>query len=475
MKNNHRCEYGFTLIEMMIVLTIVGIFVAGFSTYQMDVAKSARAQAVSAHMHTISQAVDAYIADNYAALNVVASADRPILLSVADLVSADFLPAGYSQTNAFNQHVCALIVRPAVGKLAGLVVAESIASTSKRATDGELVNIVTSIGASSGAIYAMSPTTITGAYNSYALTFAPFSNNNYRVNTTTSTRCDGVTPGAVQLSSGHSVVALWFNDKNQTTGFLYRNDVGDPSLNTMTTTLGMSNNNIEDVGELRGRRVLLSELLEVANSVTVGGNLEANSLDVTNNASIGGKVTASTLLAQTIATDGMPCPHNAINGEIARDTEGKLLTCQVGIWTSVFKPAFEPGKDCASGDQPIIHNGSTYYCATHSQANLPSIANCNVTSTMTGYQRLSGTFITSYWNNGYTVRPYSSSTVCGESTQFYNNYSNTGTPYDWSWRIGSEVPTQGQCNQYYQRNYDVPTYTNRYTNTSSDYKYCRVN
>ena len=67
MRKIHKGQGGFTLIEVLVVMTILGILAAIVSISLLGVTGSARAKAASAELVTVQSAMDAMLADQQVA------------------------------------------------------------------------------------------------------------------------------------------------------------------------------------------------------------------------------------------------------------------------------------------------------------------------------------------------------------------------------------------------------------------------
>ncbi len=233
---------GFTLIEMVVALSILSALVFGTTFLINQSSEDTRAAAAAQHLKTFGDTANLAIRDNYAALlTAVPVGGAPTVFNSANAILAVLLPPGYSPTNAFNQTICVLVSQPTAGNLTALVVTEG----GDVILDGALAGLVPLAGASAGGIYtnatAANPnpaTTVMGAMNGWSIPIGNFAN--------AITHCDG-TVGAIAITAGHPAMALWFVNSNSTAGFLYRDAIPNrPELNTMTTPLVM--NSVQVVG-----------------------------------------------------------------------------------------------------------------------------------------------------------------------------------------------------------------------------------
>lgn len=134
--------------------------------------------------------------------------------------------------------------------------------------DLTLGQISATIGGAGGGIYSTAPGSFRGAMGGYDFAVGAYANPNHL-----GRRCNGVA-GNISLSPGHPVMALWYADGANAASTLYRDQVpGNPGLNTMNTPI------------------------------------------------LFGAATT-----RTIDTACTP------NGSLARDANGAVLSCELGVW-----------------------------------------------------------------------------------------------------------------------------------------------
>lgn len=233
MKNffSHKKQLGLTLIEGIATLGVLSAVLALAATLTDNYLKDTKALATAQHVRMVGEGSRSYVKDNFAALQAIATATQPAVIPVSALTN--YLSPGFNSVNGYGQTTCILVLKPAANTLNALVVTTG-GTTIDDLTLGQIAG---SIGASGGAIYSASSTTVTGAQGSYAFAVGNFAS---AVN---SCATGGV--GTTPLAGGHPVMALWFENTDTATGFLYRSAVpGRPELNQMQTTLDMGGNQI---------------------------------------------------------------------------------------------------------------------------------------------------------------------------------------------------------------------------------------
>jgi prepilin-type N-terminal cleavage/methylation domain-containing protein len=234
---NRKYQKGLSLIEIMVALSVAAATTAGLAHFTSQYADDTRTQGIAHHMKQVGNAAADYISDHHATLAGIATSSTPALITVDALITEGFLPGGFSASNAQGHDVCVLVLQPSTGVFEGLVVAETPSSQPDLGLDDASLGLAAAtIGAAGGGIYSGAPTTLQGAMGSWSTPVGNFAN--------APTRCDGTT-GSVALKEGHPVMALWFEQNADATGFVYRDAVpGRPELNRMNTTLDMGGNQL---------------------------------------------------------------------------------------------------------------------------------------------------------------------------------------------------------------------------------------
>lgn len=364
---------GMTLIEVLCSLLIISAAGLGINALVDQYAARTRTTAVAEHMATFGHAVQKYVDDNYAAVAALATATQPVLIRLPMLTggSTSYLSAGFSAVNNFDQTVCALVLEPTPGRLNAIVVAEGGTDIN----DIDLGMIAGTIGGGGGAVYTTNTATMRGTMNGWALAIGNFANAN-----NSGLRCDG-SAGAVQITPGRPVMALWFTGGDTTAGLLYRNEVpGQPQRNEMTTPLVM--NSVQTLGaactftgaiardsvgamlscqsniwEKQGSafwedpvatfaalpacnaagagqtRVVLAPFAGIGPRAYTcnGASWSALAINDAGNLVVPERLTSNSLTLSVAETSGAACTA----GSVGRNAAGKMMSCEGGVWTLV--------------------------------------------------------------------------------------------------------------------------------------------
>ena len=96
------------VISFAIVTILVPLMTWAAEEYRMNVA--------AGQANTVQKAVNRFIADQQSTISAGSSATSGYTLTVPMLISAGYLPAGYSPVNAYTAAYRTLIFQPAAGK-----------------------------------------------------------------------------------------------------------------------------------------------------------------------------------------------------------------------------------------------------------------------------------------------------------------------------------------------------------------------
>lgn len=369
---SERAQWGLTMLEMLISLSILASVVAGVTSLVQGVSDDTKASITALHTKTIGDAAGVYIKDNYAALLGASTATTPALVRVSDLVSQGYLPAGYAATNPRGQSTCVLVLEPTANKLTSLVLSEG----GEIIDDLTLGQIASLIGGAGGGLYSTAPTTARGAMGNYSFAVGAFGNPNHL-----NQRCDG-TAGNITVAAGHPVMALWFADGAAGAATLYRDSVpGQPGMNTMNTPILMGPASQQTIGAacstvgaiassstgavlacesgvwkqggsafwadpvataagMPGCTAALLNQTRVVQNPSVGtgpraftcngaGSWLPLAVDDFGNLAVAGTATMGGLALTTINAENTGCSPN---GRVGRNAAGDTLECSSGVW-----------------------------------------------------------------------------------------------------------------------------------------------
>jgi type II secretory pathway pseudopilin PulG len=225
-------QAGLTLLEVIISLSIIATATIGLNAIADRFSDDTKNTVTASQIRTFGEATKAYIKDNYAAVQGVATATVPALIDAPTLIAAGKLPVGFLATNAFGQSMCALVLEPTANRLQAMVTTEN----GMAIDDLSMGNIASVIGGSGGAVYSSDTSIIRGAIGGWSISTATFDN----LANNAGKRCDG-SGGTVRLLAGHPTMALWFENGDTSSAFLARDTIpGRPELNAMNTPIVMN-------------------------------------------------------------------------------------------------------------------------------------------------------------------------------------------------------------------------------------------
>lgn len=364
---------GMTLLEVTVSLSIIAMATIGLNTIASRYSDDTKVAIAASQTRTFGEAAKAYIKDNYAAVQAVATPTVPALIDVPTLITSGHLAAGFLPTNAYGQGVCALVLEPTANRLQAMVLAEGGTSID----DLSLGSLTAIVGGSGGATYSSDASVIRGAVGGWSIPAATFDNLVNHVNR----RCDG-TAGNVRVAAGTPAMALWFENGDTSSAFLARDTVpGRPELNAMNTPIVMNSVHVaNDACTILGAiarsstgsvlscqsgfwktqgssywedpvanfaalptcNAAVTWQTRIVQTPTVGTGPRAytcngtawSPLAVNDNGDIviAGIATAGKVALSDTVTVGSACSPN---GLMSKDAQGKILSCQSGVFKAV--------------------------------------------------------------------------------------------------------------------------------------------
>ena len=242
-------QRGFSLLEILAALALAALMMTSL-TAMVDISlQDTKGQQVAKYQEQFTSAAARYINDNAVTL-YASTASATQTINYTQLTSAGYLPNGFALTNAYQQTPCVLVRQHsgAVGSpnsLDALVVTEG--GTTIAAKD--LGYIGANAGTGGGVIDFGVP-----AGPSLIAHGSGWQLDNAMLSSFTSASCSGT---AANL--GHLASAIFYGGPNGINrDVLYRGATTDPTLNTMTTPLGMSNGAIKVVGTACGTALAIA-------------------------------------------------------------------------------------------------------------------------------------------------------------------------------------------------------------------------
>ena len=243
-------------------------------------------------MRDVTHAAKGYITTYAAAIEGTATATTPATITVPMLVNTGFLPAGFGQTNPYQQTWEVQVLQPSPGDLQALVLSQGGVPIQP----AETPRIGAEEGGSGGSVQANG--TAQGSFGSWQVSLADYTN-----------------PGV-----GHVASLIDYSNGQLQSDYLYRTAVpGEPQLNTMQTNLDMGTNNITNAQNVSANGTLgtgtngsLNAYLNSGGVVYAGDQMELGT-------------------ANGAANVGWGCGPN---GSVAANANGsgQTLMCENGTW-----------------------------------------------------------------------------------------------------------------------------------------------
>ncbi|MCR8998650.1 shufflon system plasmid conjugative transfer pilus tip adhesin PilV [Rahnella perminowiae] len=256
---------GLTIVSAILALLLIPLSLWAAEEYRMNVA--------AGQANTVQKAVNLYISDQQAAIAAGSSASSAFTLTVPMLVTAGYLPSGFSSTNAYTATYRTLIFQPTANKFHAM----TFMSGGSTLTLSQARKLANYIGAAGGYIQGG---IAKGALGSWQENLSAFG---------------GYNPG-----DGSVVIAGFYSNGALVNDYLYRHSVaGHPELNTMGTALNMGANDITNTrnvnavngnfsqtvtgqtlnasGDTNTARLTAQQSVQSNGWITANGNITSNS------------------------------------------------------------------------------------------------------------------------------------------------------------------------------------------------------
>lgn len=376
------------ILGYIVALTLSMLGVAGFIPWAKMGVTNVQTAAIAGQQLIVDKAAQFYVQDNAAAIAALATPTTPVTITVAMLTAANYLPVGFSTTNAYGQTWEAQVLQPTPGELQTLVTSQGGRAISNMQ---QLVQIAAQAGAQGGFVpYAnqagdatMTPTNAYGAYGGWKIPLTGYTS-----------------PG-----SGHLASLLAFTGSQANGNYLYRVSVpGQPQLNNMQTDLGLT-----DTGGAAHNITGINTATATTFSANGGGQLDTDqggSLELGGNSTTAGTGTPyidfhqagqgvqpfnvrmqndannhltisgastngaalqvnGTLQLANIAANGAACSSNGLLAANS-DGTGQMFSCVRGAWAPI-------GGSWVRMNEYTVSNGGTVPVPTCSAPGVPKI------------------------------------------------------------------------------------------------------
>ena len=203
------------------ILTVAAAIL--FMNYQGQSSVNQQVAATAGQAVQFNTAIQSYITQYASNVSAVATATTPAVITVPMLQAAgvNLLPSSFSNTNPFGQTWQAEVLEPTAGNLQALALGVGGTSLSDQVAS----RVAALIGSAGGfipkndsGIWPSGAATAQGAYAGWSIP----------------------TAGYTGISGGNIASLLTFSNGQFVSNYLYRNNVGQPSLNTMNTPIIMA-------------------------------------------------------------------------------------------------------------------------------------------------------------------------------------------------------------------------------------------
>ena len=396
------------IVTAIVVTFLIPLVMYAYQEYRMNIA--------AGQANTVQKAVNRYIADQQATIAAGSGPSTGYVLTVPMLITAGYLPTGFSSNNAYTAAYRTLIFQPVANKFHTM----TFLTGGSQLTLSEARKLANHIGAAGGYI---ENGVAKGALGSWQENLSAFG---------------GYNPG-----DGHIVIAGFYSNGALVNDYLYRHSVaGHPELNTMGTTLNMGSNDISNAktvsaqtlnasGDVNTARLTASQSVQSNGWITASGNITSNSsIAAAGNVTANGSMTANgniTAGNDVTANGTLRAAHDVVIagvaklqqinsagtycdtwGAISRDGAGAVLSCQSGIWKLQSVPL----------DTFTVQSAGTCANLTYQNATCPA-----------GSRMVSGGWIMTKWgNNGVHNNPDSSYPDPGSNGWVITTPNNTDHP-----------------------------------------------
>lgn len=261
---NKRRQAGLLSVDAAMGLIVLAVLVTVAMLWMVNMSNQQSYRIAADKQQTFAEAFSKYLKDNFAVVLANATATAPVQVTVTMLQNTNYLPAGFTDTNAFGQTIIGLARKPNANQLEAIVVT----------TGGQTIpeigirTIAENLGGPGGFISTLSPNVIQGIRGGWQVALG-----NYAIN-----------PGA-----GHTASALFLMDGELANDYLYRNAVpGHPEFNTMNTDFNVGGHNINNAAAITATGNVTTSADVSARNVTANGTVTAATANVTGETYTGG-------------------------------------------------------------------------------------------------------------------------------------------------------------------------------------------
>ena len=359
-------EEGFTLLELLLVVGVLASVSIGIAELTDNYSQQLRVEKVAKHIKVVHSAAEAYIDDNFAAIEADALANaNTITIPIDDdglglpyflKEGGTYLPANYPAQNIYSQTLEVLVLRRSATLLEFMVV-----STARTMPIDEMALVANAGGHDVGLVVGST----VGDYNQN-----DFSGSNAAWTIPVANYGANPWAGANPIPAGEAHLAAFgqVNFNNAVDNFLYRVDIaGTPDANRMVTDLDMGNNTLvntsevlADFADVQGNLNALAANVDVGQGFIAEGDVVADSVEVTGTLNLTDMVTNGDVNVNNQATannlDGNGVDDSGANfAVINAATAGNINTVDVSQFVAQTMNFTGPGSNMLLNDNSEVN------------------------------------------------------------------------------------------------------------------------
>lgn len=354
-------QRGVTLVETALGLAVMAVAMAALTQLMVDNANLARAKAAADRLNEVAEASEAYIRANWNTLLTTATAGAPIVIpagrasataippsgpgGLPSLQGGNFLPQTFIDTNAFGQRHALLIRQPVPNQIEAMVVTYSGSTI----PDHTLAKIPSMIGGKGGAMLSNPLTGTTGQVMGVQGGWQ----------TAATTWSSSWAGGTTTPTTGRIMATLGFETWGVTQPYLYRDNLGDPTLNRMNTAIDMGGNNLNNTNAVNAATVTTSSHATVGGNLTVAsGYAYVGSATVVGDMNVGGDVVVGgneTILGGLAVAGGASVAGDVVANDFLIGSMGNQPLSKAVMGSGIYAPDATVAKPtCKTGQSPQI-------------------------------------------------------------------------------------------------------------------------
>jgi hypothetical protein len=276
------------LTDALLGMVVAAMLLPTVAQLTNQQSQTLRDQVAAQQLRAFSDATAAFIKNNFASLYTNMGTGSGDYVALAQLTQGGYLPASFSQTNAYGQTMSALLRRvqptgtictspPSCAQLIEAVVVTTGGTVLDKA---HAANVATLAGAHAGLITDAG--TAHGVYATWCIDFSRFGGATHTSCTVTDpptwTSVSDAIPTTLygKPAAGGLASAMFFNGAEMISEYLNRFNTGNVEDNTMHTNLNMGDNDIDNA-----RTVIISGVTQTASGGGPQG-LDVNRMNMIN-------------------------------------------------------------------------------------------------------------------------------------------------------------------------------------------------